>query len=303
MTEAIARTAEAEWKQALAVERETMLEELERIIPQIGGPAEAPTEETQPTVSEAPIQDAVFEKPDISTEVQKAPGLRDRSGSPPKSRRSGRSEKKRAKAFEGSASASQVDDQNPPPVPTETQALALQEPRPRLVSPTPTVELGEESKAISPTAISQVQKEIWSPWMSSARARQWLESLQTDGSARRWLDRHRSDLYLAAAIVMLVLSIGLLVRSPQPAAVQSKNPPQPALSLFERILVALDLAEPPTTQVFTGNPNTMVWVDLHTALYYCPGAELYGKTGGGKFTTQRDAQIDQFQPAERKSCN
>ena len=51
-----------------------------------------------------------------------------------------------------------------------------------------------------------------------------------------------------------------------------------------------------------GNPNTQVWVDVHTALYYCPGSELYGKTADGKFATQRDAQQDQFEPANRKAC-
>jgi hypothetical protein len=41
---------------------------------------------------------------------------------------------------------------------------------------------------------------------------------------------------------------------------------------------------------------------VHTALYYCPGADLYGKTPGGKFTSQQDAQQDQFEPANRKAC-
>jgi hypothetical protein len=44
-----------------------------------------------------------------------------------------------------------------------------------------------------------------------------------------------------------------------------------------------------------------VWVDVHTA-FYCSGSDWYGKTPGGKFTLQRDAQIDQFKPAERASC-
>jgi hypothetical protein len=82
-----------------------------------------------------------------------------------------------------------------------------------------------------------------------------------------------------------------------------KNPPQPSLTLFERLLVSLGLAETPPTPVYLGNPNAQVWVDLHTALYYCSDSDLYGKTPGGKFTTQRDAQMDQFEPAARKNCN
>ena len=68
------------------------------------------------------------------------------------------------------------------------------------------------------------------------------------------------------------------------------------------MLVSLGLAEAPPGPVYLGNPNVRVWVDLHTALYYCPGSELYGKTPGGKFTTQRDAQMDQFEPAARRNC-
>jgi len=85
--------------------------------------------------------------------------------------------------------------------------------------------------------------------------------------------------------------------------VQSKNSPQLNLTLFERMLVSLGLAETPPAPVYLGNPNAQVWIDLHTALYYCADSDLYGKTPGGKFTTQRDAQMDQFEPAARKNCN
>jgi hypothetical protein len=189
-----------------------------------------------------------------------------------------------------------VEDQNVAPVPAATSALALQASQ----SLSPSTFAGE-SQAITASPVSPPQAEVWNPWISSVRARRWLEALQKHGPARRWLDLHRSDLYLAGAILVLALSIGSLLHNSQPN-VPSKTG-QPTLSLFEKILVALDLAEPPATPVYTGNPNTMVWVDVRTALYYCPGAELYGKTDGGKMTTQRDAQIDQFQPAERKSCN
>jgi hypothetical protein len=68
------------------------------------------------------------------------------------------------------------------------------------------------------------------------------------------------------------------------------------------MLVELGLAEVPEPPESKGNPDTQVWVDLQTALYYCPGADLYGKTPKGKFAAQRDAQLDQFQPASRKPC-
>jgi hypothetical protein len=82
-----------------------------------------------------------------------------------------------------------------------------------------------------------------------------------------------------------------------------QRPKKPELTLSEKLLVGLGLAEPPPSMTYAGNPQTEVWVDLHTALYYCPGADLYGKTKDGKLTTQRDAQQDQFEPASRKACD
>jgi DNA-binding NarL/FixJ family response regulator len=66
------------------------------------------------------------------------------------------------------------------------------------------------------------------------------------------------------------------------------------------VQVGLRTVPPP---MYEGNPNTKVWVDLHTALYYCPGAQLYGRTGKGKFTKQHDALADHFEPATRKACD
>ena len=59
-------------------------------------------------------------------------------------------------------------------------------------------------------------------------------------------------------------------------------------------------SDPPPAE--EGNPETRVWVDIHTALYYCPGADSYGKTPRGRYTKQRDAQMDRFEPAGGKAC-
>jgi hypothetical protein len=165
-----------------------------------------------------------------------------------------------------------------------------------------------------------------SVWTSAMKAREWLELLKTTRPSQgRWVQlwrRHRANVYLGIAVLVLQLVILVLLfsgretRSVQGGnspvsgngasavkARQRKSPPQPDLTLFERLLVSLGLAEPPPVPVYAGNPGTRVWVDLHTALYYCPGSDLYGKTPGGKFTTQRDAQQDQFEPAHRKACN
>ena len=79
--------------------------------------------------------------------------------------------------------------------------------------------------------------------------------------------------------------------------------PDADLSMLDKFMISIGIAEPPDAPEYKGNPETQVWVDLHTALYYCPGAELYGKTPRGRFTSQRDAQLDQFEPAYRKACN
>lgn len=86
------------------------------------------------------------------------------------------------------------------------------------------------------------------------------------------------------------------------AQVQSEKPAPPELTLFEKLMVSLGLAEAPPAPVYMGNPDTQVWVDVHTALYYCPGSDLYSKTADGRFSSQKDAQQDQFEPANRKAC-
>ena len=77
------------------------------------------------------------------------------------------------------------------------------------------------------------------------------------------------------------------------------------LSWFDSLLVDFGLAEVQARRpapVFAGNPNVRVWEDVHTALYYCPDSDLYGKTPGGRFSTQQSAQEDQFEPATRVAC-
>jgi ribosomal protein L40E len=105
---------------------------------------------------------------------------------------------------------------------------------------------------------------------------------------------HRSNLYLAGAV--LVAALALL----WPVA---DSPRRPALSPLERMLVAMGLAEVPEPVVhLQGDPSIEVWVDPHTALYYCPGEELYGKTADGRLSSQHEAQMDRFEPAGRSTC-
>ena len=104
---------------------------------------------------------------------------------------------------------------------------------------------------------------------------------------------HRADIFLALAVI---IAAGALL---WPTGGESG----PKMAPWERALVAVGIAEAPRPVVhFYGDPNLKVWVDTHTALYYCPGDELYGKSPDGHYTTQRAAQADQFEPAQRSVC-
>jgi len=133
--------------------------------------------------------------------------------------------------------------------------------------------------------------------------------------------QHRGDLALAASFLLFLITIIWAVSSDHPTtSADSGNPaatapnapakpkrkqapPPPKLSMWDEFLVNIGLAEPPQAPSYSGNPNIPVWVDVHTALYYCPGSDLYGKTPQGKIASQHDAQLDQFEPASRKVCD
>jgi putative methionine-R-sulfoxide reductase with GAF domain len=174
-------------------------------------------------------------------------------------------------------------------------------------------EEGEQEIAPAETALV---KPLPTPnWSSATTARQFFEQLagsdRPGGLVRFWKAR-RGDIYLAVAVVLVagVIRWGIWsnhsvsATGKPPAVAGHRNPaPEPDLSLFDRMLISLGLAEAPPTPESHGNPDAQVWVDTRTALYYCPGADLYGKTPKGKFTSQRDAQLDQYEPAYRKACD
>lgn len=137
-----------------------------------------------------------------------------------------------------------------------------------------------------------------------------------------FIKKHPGDLALGAAAFLFLITILWAVTSNNPttsadsgssqtnatsaAPAKPKRkqvPAPPKLSFFDQMLVSLGLADPPPAPSYSGNPNVPVWIDVHTALYYCPGADLYGKTPQGKIASQHDAQLDQFEPASRKVCD
>ena len=173
----------------------------------------------------------------------------------------------------------------------------------------------EPAHEAPPDVGSEPEPETPADWSSALSAREFLERVANDSRSRgliKFWNEHRGDIYLGISIVLVacVIRWGLMARRPArppsaPAAahaVQHKPPAPPQLSLFDRMLVSMGLAEAPEAPEDKGNPTTTVWVDLHTGLYYCPGTDMYGKSTKGKFASQRDAQLDQFTPAYRKAC-
>lgn len=179
----------------------------------------------------------------------------------------------------------------------------------------PTEERSPEELALAKVAGS-------GDWSSAASAREFLEQLAEEkprGALARFWDTRRGDIYLAVAVILVACVIRWGIWSNHPvsatntpntpgAATSGRRKPAPidptaGLSLFDRMLISLGLADAPEVPEDHGDPSIQVWVDLHTALYYCPGTDLYGKTPRGKYAAQRDAQLDEYQPAYRKPCN
>jgi hypothetical protein len=173
-----------------------------------------------------------------------------------------------------------------------------------------------EAEAKETEQVALVRPPQPADWGSAASAREFLEQVagaQKRGGFARFWETRRGDIYLAIAVILVACVVRWGIWSnhqvsatsapPTAAATHKKTAPDADLSLFDRLLISLGMAEEPETPEDKGNPTTRVWIDQRTALYYCPGADLYGKTPKGKYATQRDAQLDQYEPAYRKACN
>jgi hypothetical protein len=193
---------------------------------------------------------------------------------------------------------------------------AAEEPVPEMSSPESRMEDTDENLASRSIALAKAQDGDIA-WSSAAKARDFLEGLaktQSPGALARFWQSRRGDFYLVVAVIFVAAVIRWGVFSSDPVGANGAtgvsaiaNRRKPAadadLSTWDKLLIGLGVAEAPETTEYKGNPDAKVWIDLHTALYYCAGSELYGKTPKGKFSTQRDAQLDQFESASRKVCD
>jgi len=105
---------------------------------------------------------------------------------------------------------------------------------------------------------------------------------------------HKTRIYLGASILILLLVLWT-------GGAPLFKSPQSELTSFQEL--TLGLSQPTPSRVYDGNPDTRVWVDVQSRLYYCPGAKLYSRTPGGKFTTQRSARLEHFTAANRELCH
>ena len=164
-------------------------------------------------------------------------------------------------------------------------ALTVPEPGSGVES-TPEVEPGVAAEGALRSILAEkdavFETDQQSLWKAATTPSRWPKQL--------W-EMHRSKIYLGTSVLIFLLVLTLPQRSPETN-----------LTMFKELSLSLGLAAAPSMQVPDDHPDVGVWVDLHTGLYYCPGTELYGKTGGGKFTTQRQARQEYFKTADGKVC-
>ena len=111
-------------------------------------------------------------------------------------------------------------------------------------------------------------------------------SVQTTSIARnRWRE-------VALILAVLTLAVGLATAWPKSADHRT---------WFQSWMIRSGVMHP-KPKIFVGAPETRVWLDVHTQLYYCSGDDLYGKTPDGEFTTQYNAQSDGYVPASNVTC-
>jgi len=317
VSDAIARASGLEWKQSLATERASMLEVLERIKPQLERLAQGQEESVVSSDLET----------ENSSEVCRGCGY----------------EFSEEEYFCGSCGTARHEISARGDTQSKWASLwhmqeAQKQNSESLVAHDVTA--SETTESSYPSAVQQTLDGVWDdePAMidgimsdarvesytnlalkekphrtwSTARVLEILKALRLPGHL--WITNHwrayRGTVYIAVATFLLLSAIfdwgfpaAQIGATGQTSTTKGRKPKAPELTFSEKVLVSLGIAEPPASLTYVGNPQTQVWVDLHTALYYCPGADLYGKTEGGKLTTQKDAQQDQFEPASRRACD
>jgi GAF domain-containing protein len=325
VTEVMAQAAEQELKQELAAERASVLLALQKLKPQLQKLAAEPSPSAaRPLLRNAPSQ-VTKDTNRVTEQSSQAERERVRPGTSPEAEVTS----EWARLWDQETGREETIEQLPVSPKTtpakDLKAMAAAAPF-NFQLPSDTDELVKTPVRNEAGVTSDVHSEVETseelleaevtegpPWSSAARTKNWFREHVQEKS---W---NIGDITLgvSAVVFLVVLIWGLWPQrkadpalNPQakatvqgPAVRRRPKPKPPQLTLFERALVGLGLAEPPPAPQYMGNPDVKVWVDLQTALYYCPGTDLYGATPKGKYTSQQDAQQDQFEPAYRKPCD
>ena len=135
------------------------------------------------------------------------------------------------------------------------------------------------------------------------RARPWIKWLKAHCTNPVWIVRQlaarRGDLYLLFAAILLV---SVLWRLAGDNTARARGAVRDLKNASQEALIQLGLQSPPSPAKAL-KPEVRVWVDFQSGVYFCPGTGQYGKTKDGKFTTESNARLSQYQPASHKACN
>jgi GAF domain len=335
VTEALARDEEVTWKKSLAEERTVMLEALEKIKPNLAALA-GDTGADALAINSAESESTICSS--CGAELVAGEQYCGTCGSPRTSAQPALSLQSKLGSFlkalpaekekEPGADYRHDDPFSPVPRPSvhpETAISSLKEADSTSQShesaiSEPSTDKTDKQENAEPkpaNAAALTTTEDGAAWSSAAKAKDFLDQLadaRGESAFGRFWSARRGDVYLAVAAILVAIVIRWGIWSEHSvsatgipttsgSAQQRQQDPAADLSLFDKMLISMGLADPPEAPQDKGNPYTQVWVDLHTALYYCPGADLYGKTPKGRYANQRDAQLDQFEPAYRKNCD
>ncbi|HLK31926.1 MAG TPA: hypothetical protein VKT29_02485 [Terriglobales bacterium] len=109
--------------------------------------------------------------------------------------------------------------------------------------------------------------------------------------------RKNSALAKTTDLLVVLLVVGAVVVSC--FEINSKT----VVTYAPELAALLHLAAPAPASVASGaEAYIKVWTDRDTALYYCPGSNAYGRTRNGRYMQQAEAQLANFEPAERREC-
>jgi hypothetical protein len=349
VAQVLARDAEREWKEAMAVERATLLEALDKIKPQLEklaaaqGTAESSSDSSSSVFSSmgkhllsqqerAPANGGIAPEPEeddiLATEGSPEPlsleerrvfdnWLQSMAWEQPGSIAAQRSEappleteKWGMDQWPGAGEHDLAGTGSIPmsTAPTKAYDAAGTGDRPSDRDLYPWEDHGQESRVQNLSLVPADLDNFPAPEVEETKHPQGLaEKLQAQNilafCRARWGDVALGFAGLLCAAVILWAIIAPPITPATRVVKAAVTPQEPELSFFEKMLVELGLAEAPPPPTYTGNPRTRVWIDTRTALYYCPGQEFYGNTPEGRYSSQIQAQRDQFEPAFRRACD